>query len=104
MRFNTGFTENMIRLRGVRVVELDRRYQPVLIGWCRKHPETRLAISAYFSVPFYYVEYGIAQLAHFRSGRSLSGSKAVVERYKSGLKLATKTLPELFRQWARSLE
>lgn len=80
--------------------ELAKRYQPDLdwsgyehieaIGWQYPHV---------FSVPFYYVEYGIAQLGALSVwARSLENVKEAVEGYKAGLSLgATKTLPELFK-------
>ncbi|MBI2604910.1 MAG: M3 family oligoendopeptidase [Deltaproteobacteria bacterium] len=79
--------------------ELERRFQPDIdwagvedlrdLGWQYPHV---------FSVPFYYVEYGIAQLGALSVWtQSLADYGAAVARYKAGLKLgAVKTLPELF--------
>ncbi|MBI3542189.1 MAG: M3 family oligoendopeptidase [Deltaproteobacteria bacterium] len=79
--------------------ELERRFQPKLdwsglegyrdLGWQYPHV---------FAVPFYYVEYGIAQLGALAVWKqSLDDHHAAVERYKSGLRLGgSKPLPELF--------
>lgn len=79
--------------------ELEKRFQPKLdwsgfedvrdIGWQYPHV---------FSVPFYYIEYGIAQLGALAVWRqSLTNYKDAVARYKQGLSLGgSKTLPELF--------
>lgn len=79
--------------------ELEAQFQPKLdwtqfetardIGWQYPHV---------FSVPFYYVEYGIAQLGAFAIWKeSLSNHKRAVELYKQGLSLGgSKPLPELF--------
>lgn len=79
--------------------ELEKRFQPELdwtgfedvrdLGWQYPHV---------FSVPFYYVEYGIAQLGALAVWvQSLENHKAAVERYKSGLRLGgSRPLPELF--------
>jgi oligoendopeptidase F len=52
-----------------------------------------------FSVPFYYVEYGIAQLAAFKVWlNSLKDEKEAVRAYKRALSLGgSRPLPELFR-------
>ncbi len=79
--------------------ELSKRFKPDLdwtgfenvrdIGWQYPH---------IFTVPFYYVEYGIAQLGALSIWKtSLDNHKKAVELYKNGLRLgATKPLPELF--------
>jgi oligoendopeptidase F len=52
-----------------------------------------------FEYPFYYIEYGIAQLGALQIWRaSLSDPKATVQRYKDALALGgTRPLPELYR-------
>ena len=53
----------------------------------------------FFSSPFYYIEYGIAQLGALQVWRnSLSDRKDAVRKYRAGLSLgATQPLPELFK-------
>ncbi len=87
------------KARGAKWCELEKRFQPKLdwsgvedvrdLGWQYPHV---------FSVPFYYVEYGIAQLGALAIWKqSLKNHPKAVERYKSGLKLGgSKPLPELF--------
>jgi oligoendopeptidase F len=59
-------------------------------GWHRK-----LHI---FQVPFYYIEYGLAQLGALQVWRNaLAGQEGAVASYRRGLALGyTKSLPELF--------
>jgi oligoendopeptidase F len=80
-------------------VELEARYRPWInwsgveeyrgIGWQYTHV---------FGYPFYYIEYGIAQLAAFRVWlNSLSNKEEAVAAYKRGLSLGgSRPLPELF--------
>ncbi len=51
-----------------------------------------------FEVPFYYIEYGIAQLGALGVWKnSLEDKSKAIENYKSALKLAyTKTIPEIY--------
>jgi oligoendopeptidase F len=60
-------------------------------GWHRK-----LHI---FQVPFYYIEYGIAQIGAMQIWRnSLQDQQAATQAYRRALALGgTKTLPELFK-------
>ncbi len=53
----------------------------------------------FFSSPFYYIEYGIAQLGALQVWRnSLSDHKEAVRKYREALSLgATRPLPELFK-------
>ena len=79
--------------------ELEERFRPGIdwsgleayrdIGWQYPHV---------FSVPFYYVEYGIAQLAAFRVWlNSLKNEQEAVSAYKKALALGgSRPLPELF--------
>jgi oligoendopeptidase F len=52
-----------------------------------------------FEYPFYYIEYGIAQLGALQIWRnSKSGVKQAIDAYLNALSLgASKTLPELFK-------
>lgn len=79
--------------------ELEKKFQPAL-DWSA-HDETRDIGWQYphvFSVPFYYVEYGIAQLGALAIWKqSLENHRGAVEKYKKGLSLGgSKPLPELF--------
>lgn len=79
--------------------ELEKRFQPKLdwggledvrdLGWQYPHV---------FTVPFYYIEYGIAQLGALTIWRESLGDHArAVQLYKKGLALGgSKPLPELF--------
>ena len=53
----------------------------------------------FFDVPFYYIEYGIAQLGALQVWRnSMQDYPQAVQRYRAALALgATRPLPELFR-------
>jgi oligoendopeptidase F len=53
----------------------------------------------FFGHPFYYIEYGIAQLGALQVWRnSLSDRRAAVRRYREALALgATRPLPELYQ-------
>lgn len=85
--------------RGTHWCELMERFQPSVdwsgyedigaLGWHYPH---------IFAVPFYYVEYGIAQLGALSVWRqSLVDYEAAIARYKAGLSLGgSKPLPELF--------
>lgn len=67
-------------------------YQDACVtGWHRK-----LHI---FGVPFYYIEYGMAQVGALQVWQNaLQNTAATVEAYRAGLSLGgTKTLPELFK-------
>lgn len=85
--------------RRAKWAELEKRFQPALdwsgfenmrdIGWQYNHV---------FAVPFYYIEYGIAQLGALAVWKqSLADHKRAVELYKKGLSLGgSRPLPELF--------
>jgi oligoendopeptidase F len=86
--------------RKARWVELERRYRP-WIDWSGVE-EYRDIVWQYphvFDVPFYYIEYGIAQLAAFRVWLNSLVDKAwAVGAYKNALSLGgSRPLPELFR-------
>jgi oligoendopeptidase F len=79
--------------------EIEQRFRPDLdwsgleqfrdIGWQYLHV---------FVVPFYYIEYGIAQIAALQVWlRSLEDERGAIEAYKRGLSLGgSRPLPELF--------
>ncbi|HEX8600725.1 MAG TPA: M3 family oligoendopeptidase [Chloroflexia bacterium] len=79
--------------------EIEQRFRPDLdwsgieqyrdIGWQYLHV---------FVVPFYYIEYGIAQIAALQVWlRSLEDPRGAIEAYKRGLSLGgSRPLPELF--------
>ncbi len=85
--------------RKAKWTELEERFRPGVdwsgleqfrdIGWQYPHV---------FDVPFYYIEYGIAQLAALRIWlNSLEDERAAIEAYKRGLALGgSRPLPELF--------
>ncbi|HUM52694.1 MAG TPA: M3 family metallopeptidase, partial [Chitinophagales bacterium] len=52
-----------------------------------------------FEVPFYYIEYGIAQLGAIAVWRNYKQNKAkAIEDYKNALKLGyTKSIPEMYK-------
>ncbi len=88
------------KARRAKWAELEQRFRPGVdwsgleryrdIGWQYPHV---------FSVPFYYVEYGIAQLAACRVWlNSLQNEKEAVAAYKRALALGgSRPLPELFK-------
>lgn len=83
-------------------LELRRRFEGDTVDWEGLDAE-RIARWYYqphfFEYPFYYIEYGIAQLGALQVWRnSLSDHGAAVRRYREALALgATKPLPELYR-------
>jgi oligoendopeptidase F len=88
--------------RDARWLEIRRRFEGNTIDWSGLDKE-RIARwyqqPHLFSSPFYYIEYGIAQLGALQVWRnSLSDSSDTVRRYRGALALgATKPLPELFK-------
>jgi oligoendopeptidase F len=83
-------------------LELRRRFEGDSVDWSGLD-DLRVARMYYqhhiFDVPFYYIEYGIAQLGALQVWRnSLSDGKDAVQKYREALALgATKPLPALFR-------
>ena len=83
-------------------LELRRRFEPDTVDWSGLEAE-RVARWYYqphfFEYPFYYIEYGIAQLGALQVWRnSLRDRTAAVRRYREALALgATRSLPELYR-------
>jgi oligoendopeptidase F len=79
--------------------ELEQRFRPG-INWTglEKYRDIGWQYLHVFTVPFYYVEYGIAQLAALRIWlNSIEDQKKAVEAYKRGLSLGgSRPLPELF--------
>lgn len=83
-------------------LELRRRFEGESLDWSGLDAE-RIARwyqqPHFFSSPFYYIEYGIAQLGALQVWRnSLRDGGGAVRRYREALALgATQPLPELFR-------
>lgn len=83
-------------------LELRRRFEPDTVDWSGLEAE-RIARWYYqphfWEYPFYYIEYGIAQLGALQVWRnSLRDRTAAVRRYREALALgATRSLPELYR-------
>jgi oligoendopeptidase F len=85
--------------RKARWAELEARFRPGT-DWSglEEHRDIGWQYPHVFSVPFYYVEYGIAQLAAFRIWlNSLEDEKQAVSDYKRALALGGSVpLPRLF--------
>lgn len=86
--------------RDAKMVELLEIYQPWVDrtdykSFQKKRRQSQLHI---FEVPFYYIEYGIAQLASIGVWKNyLTDPKQALEQYKSALSLGyTRPLPELY--------
>jgi oligoendopeptidase F len=83
-------------------LDLRRRFEGSLVDWSGLDNE-RIARwyqqPHFFGSPFYYIEYGIAQLGALQVWRnSLHDPKEAVRQYREALALgATQSLPELFR-------
>jgi oligoendopeptidase F len=83
-------------------LELRQRFEGDTVDWSGLEAE-RVARWYYqphfFEYPFYYIEYGIAQLGALQVWRnSLRDHKSAVRQYREALALgATKSLPELYR-------
>jgi oligoendopeptidase F len=88
------------KARRAKWAELEERFRPGM-DWSglEQHRDTGWQYPHVFSVPFYYVEYGIAQLAAFRVWlNSLRNEKEAVQAYKRALALGgSRPLPELFQ-------
>lgn len=88
--------------RDAKWLELRRRFEGNAVDWSGLDRE-RIARwyqqPHFFSSPFYYIEYGIAQLGALQVWRnSLNDPKEAVRRYREALSLgATRPLPELFK-------
>lgn len=87
--------------RDRRWLDLRRRFEGTSVDWTGLDNE-RIARwyqqPHFFGNPFYYIEYGIAQLGALQVWRnSLHDPKAAVRQYREALALgATRPLPELF--------
>jgi oligoendopeptidase F len=87
--------------RDAKWLELRTRFEGSSVDWSGLDSE-RIARwyqqPHFFSSPFYYIEYGIAQLGALQVWRnSLKDPDEAVRRYREALALgATQTLPELF--------
>jgi oligoendopeptidase F len=83
-------------------LDLRRRFEGDAVDWSGLDKE-RIARwyqqPHFFSSPFYYIEYGIAQLGALQVWRnSLQDPKEAVRKYRAALSLgATQPLPELFK-------
>ena len=83
-------------------LELRRRFEGDFVDWSGLDAE-RIARwyfqPHFFDYPFYYIEYGIAQLGALQVWRnSLSDRKEAVRKYRAALALgATRPLPELYQ-------
>jgi oligoendopeptidase F len=88
--------------RDARWLELRRRFEGRAVEWGGLDKE-RIARwyqqPHFFSSPFYYIEYGIAQLGALQVWRnSLRDPQEAVRKYREALALgATRPLPELFK-------
>lgn len=88
--------------RDAKWLELRRRFEPDVVDWTGLEPE-RIARWYYqphpFEYPFYYIEYGLAQLGALQVWRnSLADRKDAVRKYRHALSLgSTRPLPELYR-------
>jgi len=88
--------------RDRRWLELRRRFEGDSVDWSGLDPE-RIARwyqqPHFFASPFYYIEYGIAQLGALQIWRnSLRDQSDAVRRYREALALgATRSLPELLQ-------
>lgn len=86
--------------RGKKWQELNKRFQPYLdMSGMEEIEKTRWQYSHVYTVPFYYIEYGIAQVGALQVWKnSLENSKKAVDDYLAGLALGgSKPLPELFK-------
>jgi oligoendopeptidase F len=90
------------RARDAKWLELRTRFEGTAVDWSGLDAE-RIARwyqqPHFFGSPFYYIEYGIAQLGALQVWRnSLRDPDGAVRKYREALALgATRTLPELFK-------
>jgi hypothetical protein len=92
--------DNGREARGKKWQELNRRFQPYLdMSGMDEIEKTRWQYSHIYTVPFYYIEYGIAQVGALQVWKnSLKDPKKAVDDYLAGLALGgSKPLPELFK-------
>jgi oligoendopeptidase F len=92
--------DNGREARGKKWQELNRRFQPYLdMSGMDEIEKTRWQYSHIYTVPFYYIEYGIAQVGALQVWKnSLKDPQKAVDDYLAGLALGgSKPLPELFK-------
>ena len=92
--------DNGREARGKKWQELNRRFQPYLdMSGMDEIEKTRWQYPHVYTVPFYYIEYGIAQVGALQVWKnSLKNPKKAVDDYLSGLALGgSKPLPDLFK-------
>jgi oligoendopeptidase F len=92
--------DNGREARGKKWQELNRRFQPYLdMSGMDEIEKTRWQYSHIYTVPFYYIEYGIAQVGALQVWKnSLKDPIKAVDDYLAGLALGgSKPLPELFK-------
>lgn len=83
-------------------IELHQELSSTIINW-NNYPDFRKTLwhkqLHLFEIPFYYIEYGIAQLGAIAVWRNYKQNKTqAVTDYKSALKLGyTKTIPEMYK-------
>lgn len=85
--------------RGAKWQELNKKFQPFLdMSGLEEIEKTRWQYPHVYTSPFYYIEYGIAQLGALQVWRnSLSDESKALELYLNGLSLGgSRALPELF--------
>lgn len=85
--------------RGKKWQELNRRFQPFLdMSGLEEIEKTRWQYPHIYTVPFYYIEYGIAQMGALQVWRnSLKNEPKAVKDYLFALSLGgSRSLPELF--------
>ena len=91
-----------VAARDAKWLELRRRFEGDTVDWSGLDPE-RVARwyqqPHFFAAPFYYIEYGIAQLGALQVWRnSLRNPGDAVRRYREALALgATRPMPDLFK-------
>lgn len=91
--------ENDRIARGKKWQELNKKFQPYLdMSGLERIEQTRWQYPHVFTVPFYYIEYGIAQVGALQIWRnSLKNEKEAISQYLNGLsKGGSLPLPKLF--------
>ncbi|MDX1961009.1 MAG: M3 family oligoendopeptidase [Leptospiraceae bacterium] len=86
--------------RGDKWLELGKKFQPFLdMSGMETIARTRWQYPHVYTVPFYYIEYGIAQIGALQVWKnSLKNEKNAIQEYLNGLTLGgSKSLPELFQ-------
>lgn len=89
------------KARGEKWKELNKKFQPFLdMTGLERIEETRWQYPHVFTVPFYYIEYGIAQIGALQIWKnSLNDEKKAVDSYLHALSLGgSRPIPELFQE------